>query len=257
MLDNPIVVDVDELPSSLVPSKTWDYIGIQILGLLQDTAYVQPTFGTEIEECLCREVFVDKHKSHWDLFFDTSVEAGRYYMAINDYTKSKKHPFYMQLNPLNNDIVIDTKKNKVDIKYSYSYPFVKQVLTNPVLGIPSNWYALLSKQNNSIHIHRLSRKSRETAVEQIVFKKYRSHHDAYRAYCNGKVHLTCNTMFPYNNLMRAMKKTDFHVEPSNIFMVLTRGSLTIGKDYKTDQSVRDLLPRSIDRALVAKRMHFL
>ncbi len=91
-----------------------------------------------------------------------------------------------------------------------------------------------------------SNKKRISGIKFLLCNNFDEQLHLYKA---GKIHITCNTLFPYKEIPHFKQYTDFHIQPLAMLQCLF---LNMEKPLFQDINVRKLLYHSIDKRLICK-----
>ena len=232
MQKNQVVVDIDERPSSLDPKATWDYIGLQILSTLRRPLLYAPNIGRDDAEPAAS--YVEWTRTGFCLHFQTGELATLAFDYVKYYLNECKGRFrWLLLNPLTTSkLSLGLKQDKLYFSGITESLFIEHVLSCPMLsGLPGPYVLQAVRDSGGCYEAvvgldwaRLKIKNTDLLVDQITFRKYAHRDIAFSAFNRGEVNLTCNTMFSYGNIAQVISSPAFHIEPTRIFMVITKDS---------------------------------
>lgn len=279
-------VDIDAMPGNICVHSVSDYIGIQVLAPTALPLF-QYNYQTNALECLgATEYSISSDGCIYDitvrddLFWSdgTLVTAKDYLRSFLDVLGCKKNFYRFFLKDIENyrEYVKGNTKKEIGIKVEGRKLIFRLIKSNFLFckflsiinfspkhsysgNLAAGAYVVENVEENKIVLKKNvffspSRAKSLLDVEFIHYIKPNSRYDALEKYEQGKLDITCDTMFPFEKLPIFKGRKDFYREPNHICMILHKEKAS--HPLLEEASFRKAILFSLNRTALCTKFNF-
>lgn len=279
-------VDIDALPGTLYLHDVSDYIGIQVLSPTALPLFYYNQIYHSLK-CLGAENYSISQDGctyeitiRNDLFWSdgTKVTAEDYVRGFFAIINSKHNIYRILLKDIVNygKFIKDKNENNIGIEvvgrkiiFRLVHPnnlfiiFLSTINFSPKhhseVMLAAGAYNIETVTENGIILSRnpfftLDKSNPNIEVDYIHYIKPASRYESLQQYEQKQLDITCNTMFPYEQLSKFKERKDFYQEPSNIFMILRKEKKC--NPILEEKVFRQAILFSLNRANLCANFHY-